>query len=379
MELNSGDIAWVLTSTSLVLFMTAGPGLLLRRHGPVEEHARHADAELLRHGSDRRPLGRGRLQPGLRQPRRTRASSATSTSSASRTSGRPCHPSSPTSPASFIPLDPVRGVPDDVRDHHPGPDHRGHRRPPEVRRVRRVHRHLADRRLRPTGPHGLRRRLAGEHGCARLRRRRGRPHERRCRGAGRRAHHRQAQGLARRADASPQPAVDPHRHGHPVVRLGRVQRRLRPRRQRRRRPGAPQHLRRRLGRDARLAPRRAPEGRARHHPRRRLRCRRRSGRHHAVRRLRRLDAGDHHRLRRRRRLLPGPRPEEGVPVRRRARRDRRAPHRRPARHPHARPVRRPEGERARLQPRAVHHRRRWRAAEGPGGGRGRDARRTPSS
>ena len=36
-------------------------------------------------------------------------------------------------------------------------------------------------------PHGVRRRLARRHGRARLRRRRGRPHERRRRGAGRRA------------------------------------------------------------------------------------------------------------------------------------------------------------------------------------------------
>ena len=40
-------------------------------------------------------------------------------------------------------------------------------------------------------------------------------------------------GYGQTADAAPLAAADPARHRHPVVRLGRVQRRLRPRRQRR--------------------------------------------------------------------------------------------------------------------------------------------------
>ena len=32
--INTGDTAWVLASAALVLFMTPGSGVLLRRHGP---------------------------------------------------------------------------------------------------------------------------------------------------------------------------------------------------------------------------------------------------------------------------------------------------------------------------------------------------------
>ncbi len=126
-----------------------------------------------------------------------------------------------------------------------------------------------------------------EHGRARLRRWGRRAHQRRRRRAGRWSCARQAQGLAGDADAAAQPAADHARHRHPVVRLGRVQRRLGPRGRRHRRPGAHEHLPRRLGRHARLAGRRADQGRARHHPRRRVGRGGRPRRHHAVRRLRR--------------------------------------------------------------------------------------------
>ena len=42
---NKGDIAWMLTSTALVLMMSVpGAGAVLRRHGALEEHAVDADA-----------------------------------------------------------------------------------------------------------------------------------------------------------------------------------------------------------------------------------------------------------------------------------------------------------------------------------------------
>ena len=44
-QLDTGDTAWMLTSTALVLMMTIRPGIVLRRHGAQEERARHGDAE----------------------------------------------------------------------------------------------------------------------------------------------------------------------------------------------------------------------------------------------------------------------------------------------------------------------------------------------
>ena len=97
------------------------------------------------------------------------------------------------------------------------------------------------------------------------------------------------QGLPRDAHAPAQPPADDHRHRHPVVRMGRVQRRLGARRRRHRGPGDHEHLPRRVGRHARLVGRGADAERARHDARGRLGCRRRPGRHHALRRLRRRD------------------------------------------------------------------------------------------
>ena len=52
-KLDSGDTAWMLTSTALVLMMTIpGPGAVLRRHGAQEERAGHGDAELRHHLPD---------------------------------------------------------------------------------------------------------------------------------------------------------------------------------------------------------------------------------------------------------------------------------------------------------------------------------------
>ena len=87
----------------------------------------------------------------------------------------------------------------------------------------------------------------------RLRRRHRRAHQRRHRGPGPRAGHRQAPRLRPRADAPAQPAVRHARRRAAVVRLVRLQRRLRVRRGRHRRPRLDQHAGRHLRRDARLA------------------------------------------------------------------------------------------------------------------------------
>ena len=76
-KIDSGDTAWMLTSTALVLLMTIpGPGAVLCRHGAQEERARDDDAVLrdLLHRHDR--LDGRRLQHRLHhRQRRTWATS----------------------------------------------------------------------------------------------------------------------------------------------------------------------------------------------------------------------------------------------------------------------------------------------------------------
>ena len=132
---------------------------------------------------------------------------------------------------------------------------------------------------------------------ARLRRRRGRARERGRRGTGPRDPAREAARLAATPDAAALAAAHVARHRHPVVRLVRLQRRLGARREPRRRAGVPQHVRRGRRGDDRLADRRALEVRSRDDARCRVRCGRRPGRDHAVRRLRRRARADRDRWR----------------------------------------------------------------------------------
>ena len=200
-------------------------GLLLRRDGPLEERARHVDAEHLRDRADLDVCGRSSASRSCSVTPATRGS-ATSTSrscttSTTSTAGHPRHG--------------VRRVPDDVRRDHPGADHRRHRRPSEVRLVRPLHRAVVAARLRARRQVGLQR-LAARSRRARLRRRRGDPHQRRCRGDRRRDGDRRPQGPRLRADAAAQPAVHDARNRDPVVRLVRLQRRVGSRRRTASRP-----------------------------------------------------------------------------------------------------------------------------------------------
>ena len=176
--MDTGNTAWVLISTALVLFMTPGLALLLRRHGPRQERARHAHAELLRHGPARRSSGSAiGFTPRLRQLRRRRLDRQLRLRLAE--GRRPDRAGPDGLRASTIPFILFCAFQMTFADHHAGADHRRHRRPPEVRGLRRVHRRLAGARLRPGRPLGVRRRLARRAGRARLRRRRGRAHQRR--------------------------------------------------------------------------------------------------------------------------------------------------------------------------------------------------------
>ena len=88
------------------------------------------------------------------------------------------------------------------------------------------------------GPLGLGRRLAQRPRRPRLCRRHRRAHHRGRLRAGRRHHARQADGLAQNPDAAAQPCPDRRRCRHALGRLVRLQRRLRPGRDRRRMPSA---------------------------------------------------------------------------------------------------------------------------------------------
>ena len=115
-----------------------GPRLLLRRHGPRQEHPQHADDELHQPRDRHHPVGALRLLPRLRhrlrrphrldlrlrRPQRHRHH---------RALGRLHHPGLR-----------LRRLPDDVRDHHARPDQRRPRRPREV--------HAPGRCSSPCGP-----------------------------------------------------------------------------------------------------------------------------------------------------------------------------------------------------------------------------------
>ena len=86
-----------------------------------------------------------------------------------------------------------RGVPRHVRFDHPGPDLRCRGRPDEVRRMGDLRPAVALPRVRPGLQVGVRR-MAGPAGVARLRRRHRHPRQRRHRRAGRGVRAREAQG-----------------------------------------------------------------------------------------------------------------------------------------------------------------------------------------
>ncbi len=98
------------------------------------------------------------------------------------------------SPDQQYPAPRVHRLPDDVRDHHPGPDHRRLRQPGPLRGLHDLPDGLAALRLLPGRPHDLGRRAAPEVGRPRLRRRHRRPRHRRHGGPGLGLLRRPAQG-----------------------------------------------------------------------------------------------------------------------------------------------------------------------------------------
>ena len=131
--MDTGDTAWVLASCALVLFMT--PGLAFFYGGMVR--SKNVLAMLMQNFFAMGLISVLWVLVGfsLAFGNPAAASSATSAS--------PAWPTSANADFGFaapltIPAAGVLRLPDDVRHHHPGADHRGHRRPAEVRRLGRL-------------------------------------------------------------------------------------------------------------------------------------------------------------------------------------------------------------------------------------------------
>ncbi len=224
----------------------AGAGLLLRRHGPAQEHPGHPDAVLRDPVPGERAMGALRLQPGVLARKLVHRRALVDRPERGRRGAE----------SGLCGDDPAPGVhdfPGDVRGHHAGLDHRGVRRADEVLRVPALHAALGDAGLRPGLPLGLgSRRLAAQHGRAGFRGRDGGAHHRGRLGAGDGAGDRPAERIQRRSQSAAQPAADGAGRGPAVVRLVRVQRRQRAVRRRAGRQRLRGHEHRRRGRGPEL-------------------------------------------------------------------------------------------------------------------------------
>ena len=235
--INSGDTAWVLTSAALVMLMTPGLALFyggLVRRKNVLSTIMHSIFILalvsvtwvlfgftLAFGKDVNGWGiiGGLDYIGLRGVGKDPL----------------------TQYAPNIPGYRLHGLPDDVRRHHAGPHHRRLRRTQALQGLRAVLAAVDAPRVLADRPLGLgRRRLAPQAGRPRLRRRHRRPHQLGRRGPGRRPR----PGTPGQARVGPLRAArrppDGHRRRPALVRLVRLQRRLR--------PGGQRHCRQRVRR-----------------------------------------------------------------------------------------------------------------------------------
>ena len=199
-HLNKGDTAWMLTSTrARSVDDHSRPGAVLRRPGPLQEHALGADAGVL-HGLHRHHhLGAVRLQPRLHRRLRRFIGGfdkiflqGITTDSQAATF----------SVGVDIPELHLRLLPDDLRGDHPGADRRRLRRAHEVLRDGAVHAAVGHVHLLPDRPHGL---VLGRPGRDRRRRQGPRRRDRRRR-QDRRA------GQARRGDGRRRPGLQVGRH-----------------------------------------------------------------------------------------------------------------------------------------------------------------------
>ena len=393
-RIDTGDTAWLLAATALVLLMT--PGLALFYGGMVR--TKSVLNMLMMSFVSIALVTVVWLAAGYSLAFGTTPSAAHRRPRPPR-HGRP----RPRRRARHRPHPPLRHLPADLRGHHGRADQRRDRGPREVRGVAGLRAGVGAARIRSGRPLGV--------GAGRLDPRRPRRPRLRGRPAGR-GHvgrlrtgvvpgPRPAARLQERRHAPAQPADGHARRGPAVVRLVRLQRRFRPRRQRPGRRRVPQHPHRRLPRPARLALRRAEARRPPDDTRRGLRRGRRSRRHHPVLRLGLAARRAGHRPRRRCRLQLCRGLEVQARLRRLARRRRRPPGRRrrrygpdrrlrgrvddrrgrgPALRRRARPARQADGGRGRRRsvrlPRHVRHREADRQGAGLPRGRGARAHRS---
>ena len=194
--MDTGDTAWMLMSTALVMIMLPGPGPVLRRPRPPQERALDDHAQLLRPGPRQRRLGARRLHARVRAD--VNGWGLIGGLDFAMFNGVGLEPVDRL--RDDHPVHAVRGVPADVRGHHPGPHHRRLRRAQALRLVRPLHAPLVDPRLLAARPLGLvGRRLAVQARRPRLRRRHRRPHQLRRLGPRRGPDHRPAPHERRRA------------------------------------------------------------------------------------------------------------------------------------------------------------------------------------
>ena len=202
-KISSGDTAWMLTSTALVLMMTMpGLALVLRRHGAQEKRARHADAELRHHLPRDHSVVAGRLLLGIhaRGNGFIGGSSRALFSGMTFIHGDAADQADGLAPGADHPRNRVRHVSADLRDHHAGADRGRVRRSHEILRHAGVHGRLVAAGLRAHRAQGVGAdRLAERRRRARLRRRHGRAHQCRHRGPGELPRARQAPGLRPRS------------------------------------------------------------------------------------------------------------------------------------------------------------------------------------
>ncbi len=295
--IDSGDTAWMVTSSALVLLMTPGLaffyGGLVRRKNVLSVFMQCLTAVCvvglqwvlvgysLAFGPDHGGLIGGLSYVGLHNV-------------GLDPEPRLCGDDPPPT---------VRGLPDDVRGYHTGAYHRGFCRADEVQRLSRLFDPVGHHRLRPAGALDVGRgRVSQGVWGARLRRWHGRSHQRRHGGLGSGSGVGQTPGIPRHRHSS-QPCLCRAGGRSPLVRLVRVQRRQRPQFRRSLRARLRQHAVRRDGRCAGLGRPRLDRGEKAHHPGVALRSDRRAGGRDSGIRFRRSTGRPWHRSHRRCPLL----------------------------------------------------------------------------
>ncbi len=219
-KIDSGDTAWMLTSTALVLMMTI-PGLALFYGGMVRK--KNVLATVVQSFAITCLVSVLWMVLGYSL---AFTSGSTVLGGLSRVFMAGLTIDSVTDLAKTIPEIGLHVLPAHLRHHYAGADRRCLRRAHEVLRDDVVHGPVVDPRLCADRALGVGRRLPRRLGRARFRRRHRGAHQCRCRGTGLRPGARQAQGLRRREHGAAQPRAFGDRRLAAVGRLVRLQRRL---------------------------------------------------------------------------------------------------------------------------------------------------------